>query len=391
MKTIKTFLNLLLFALILGACSEVKNNHEFILNGEITGDLKDSIILYYNNDSGKMINVGASLAEGGEFTLKGEINDFSMGYLVMKNKGEQAYDGSNQSSVILEPGKIKFTAKGGDFMNAVIKGGKYQDDFNELNALKNPVMAKLIAIYDSAKKETDPEKAEVIKELAEPYRAQIEEIDLAFFDKNPTSLATAFGLRMYVSSLDVDKLTNYYEKLDQKIKENTLGKELYKEIENLKAGSPGSVAADFTGTGLDGETFNLSDFKGKYVILDFWASWCVPCRQSFPHMIKLYNTYKDKGLEVICISDDDRNHDAWRTAIEKDNISMWHHTLRGLDMDKRMRNEENENDISDKFGIHSLPTKLLIDPEGLIIGRYVGNDEEDNSLDSKLKEVFGVN
>jgi thiol-disulfide isomerase/thioredoxin len=120
------------------------------------------------------------------------------------------------------------------------------------------------------------------------------------------------------------------------------------------------------------------------VLLDFWASWCVPCRKGNPHLKELYSKYKDKGIEFIGISDDDQSEDKWKEAIVKDGIGVWKHVLRGL---KQKNNVfDRSTDISDKFGIHTLPTKILIDPEGKIIGRY---SEEEGPLDEMLKKVFG--
>jgi thiol-disulfide isomerase/thioredoxin len=129
--------------------------------------------------------------------------------------------------------------------------------------------------------------------------------------------------------------------------------------------------------------------KGKYVLIDFWASWCVPCRKSMPHVKELYDRYKDKGLEVIGVSDDDRDTAAWVKAVAKDGTGIWHNVLRGLDWDKLRKNEKNDKDISDKFGIHSLPTKILIDRNGMIIGRYdKGTEEEAAAMDKKMAEML---
>jgi len=109
-----------------------------------------------------------------------------------------------------------------------------------------------------------------------------------------------------------------------------------------------------------------------------------------PHVKDLYARYKDKGLEVIGVSDDDRDSTAWKKAVEKDGTGIWHNVLRGLDWDKIRKHEKNERDISEKFGIHSLPTKILIDKEGKIIGRYdKGSEEEAEQLDRLLAQVLG--
>lgn len=99
--------------------------------------------------------------------------------------------------------------------------------------------------------------------------------------------------------------------------------------------------------------------------------------------------YKDKGLEVIGVSDDDRDSTAWKKAMIKDGTGVWHNVLRGLDMDKVLRGEKNDKDISEKFGIRSLPTKILIDRDGKIIGRYEkGTEEEAAAMDKLLAEVM---
>lgn len=390
MRTVKLFVYLMLAAAAyLVSCSGSKN--EFTINGKITGDLKDSVYLYYENDSGKMVRLGEAIDKNGKFSLTGKVVNPTMATLVLRSKDDDQYGMGNHAGFILEPGKITVDGKTGEFENAIITAGPNQQEYNDLMALKKPLYDEMRKVWDAAGKESDPEKADSIKSLNDPIIEKVKTIDLAFIEEHPTSITTAYNLRMYVSSLDCDKLSYYFERLSPELKESKMGQELLKEINNLKAGSPGAVAADFTANDINGSSFSLSDFKGKYVIIDFWASWCVPCRKSFPHMIGLYNQYRDKGLEIICIADDDRNPEAWKAAIEKDNTGMWHHALRGFDVDKRMKNEENPNDISDKFGIHSLPTKILIDPQGMIIGRYVGegDTEDTSSIDAKLKEIFG--
>jgi thiol-disulfide isomerase/thioredoxin len=150
------------------------------------------------------------------------------------------------------------------------------------------------------------------------------------------------------------------------------------------------MAHEFTKQDINGQTLSLASLRGKYVLLDFWASWCGPCRKGNPHLKSLYSKYKDKGLEIVGVSDDDRDLAAWKKAVEQDGIGIWRHVLRGLDMEKRMANQPNPDDISDYYGIHSLPTKILIDPQGKIIGRYGGGGEDDEAMDKKLASIFGA-
>lgn len=128
-------------------------------------------------------------------------------------------------------------------------------------------------------------------------------------------------------------------------------------------------------------------FKGRYLLLDFWASWCVPCRKNNPHLISVYKKYKGKGLAVIGIADDDGDTTAWKRAIETDSVGIWNHVLKGLNKIAKLKGERNDEDISEKFGVGEIPTMILIDKNGMIIGRYKG--AEDNPvLDKKLSEIF---
>jgi thiol-disulfide isomerase/thioredoxin len=193
-------------------------------------------------------------------------------------------------------------------------------------------------------------------------------------------------LRFHVGDFSWDKLQDYYDKLGSELQQTPDGKYIKEEIEKLRAGSPGAMANDFTKADINGMPVSLSEFKGKkFVIIDFWASWCVPCRKGNPHLKELYAKYKDQGLEIIGVSDDDSKPENWKKAVEQDALP-WRHLLRGLDWEKIRKGEKSENDISEKFGIHELPTKILVDKNGVIIGRYYEYDEE---LDAKLKEIFG--
>jgi glutathione peroxidase-family protein len=107
-------------------------------------------------------------------------------------------------------------------------------------------------------------------------------------------------------------------------------------------------------------------------------------------LLSLYSKYKDKGFEIIGVASDDGKEEAWRKAVEQDKIGVWKHVLSGYDQEKRMRGEKNENYIGPKYGIATLPTKILIDPNGMIIGRYGESTEDVEAMDKKLSEIFGT-
>jgi thiol-disulfide isomerase/thioredoxin len=147
--------------------------------------------------------------------------------------------------------------------------------------------------------------------------------------------------------------------------------------------STGHKFSDFTKKDINGNDFTLSSIRGKYVILDFWGSWCGPCRQSHPHLKEIYSKYKAKGLEIIGIDCEKKKdlaqcEELWKKAVKEDGMT-WIQVLNNYDIEKV--------DLPKIYGIQGFPTKILLDKEGKIFFRIMGSDPE--KLDQKLKELIG--
>jgi thiol-disulfide isomerase/thioredoxin len=379
----KIILSIFVFT-TLAAGAQQKLNNQFVLKGQVTGIEGGWLNLYYTGIDGKRIHDSTEL-KNGSFSFKGKISEPTMAYLGLK---EEKRSQDNSVSFFIEPSEMNVVLPLNKFGDATFKGSKTQNEYAALQTKKQKIQERWKVVMDTlsaVNKRSNVQFQELKNWVLQPYQAEMKDLDYAFFASHPQSPVTAYMLRFYVSSLSLDTLQAYYDKLGKKLQQTNDGKDLANEIQKLRGGSPGSMAKNFTATDINGKELSLGDFKGKYVLLDFWASWCVPCRAGNPHLKELYSRYKEKGIEFIGVSDDDRNHDAWHKAVEKDGLP-WRHVLRGLDMEKRMNNEPNEKDISEKFGIHTLPTKILIDRSGKIIGRY---SEDEAPLDAKLKEIFG--
>ena len=228
-----------------------------------------------------------------------------------------------------------------------------------------------------------------VSRLMEPYRKIYLERMTDYVKKYPSTALAANFLCMNTGRMTLEQLKEAYNKLDETARQTSAGKEIAAEIATLDRVAPGNPAPEIAKNDLvTGKPFALSSLKGKVVLLDFWASWCVPCRKSNPHVKALYEKYRKKGFDVVYVADNDSRPEDALKAIDQDGIRKYHHVLRGLktlkDANGKMTGYDKSEDVSEQYAIHFLPTKYLIDREGKIIGKV--NDEE---LDAKLKEIFG--
>lgn len=260
------------------------------------------------------------------------------------------------------------------------------DQYNAFMAGMGDILPRMMEL-NKAYYETN--NRDSVNALMEPLRKTYLKRQNEYMKQYPSTALTASFLRTELGHMPLDKLKEAFSKLDETAKQTTSAKEIAAEIATLDRVNPGNPAPDFTGNDLmTGKPFSLSSLKGKVVLLDFWASWCKPCRASNPHVKALYEKYRKKGFDVVYIASDDSNPNAALKAIEQDGIKKYHHLLSGLkelkDANGKMTGYDKSEDIGEKYAVHFLPTKYLIDREGKIIGQV-----DDKTLDDKLKEIFG--
>lgn len=172
---------------------------------------------------------------------------------------------------------------------------------------------------------------------------------------------------------DYKEMRNLFKKLDKKVRKSNQGKVFDRYLQALENSSVGKKAPSITQFDLNGEPYSLSDLRGQYVLVDFWASWCPPCREENPKLVALYQEFKDKNFEILGVSFD-REYDPWAKAVEDDQLT-WKHIsdLQGWNSYAGLI-----------YGVKAIPQNLLVDPDGVIIARNLHGE----ALRNKLLELL---
>lgn len=392
MKRILFFAGLML---ALGACRT--NTDGYVIKGTVRHAGDGIAILNKMNGQQSDPVYDTVQMEEGVFTFNGKL-DHPIGVVVQlipEGKSPAAF------GFIAENSRIEVTLDWNDvvdqygaryFSDPKIVGSRNQDVFQKISnvheeLMKLPEYQECACVLERLQQlqQTDQNAYEKLKEesaeLMERFGTAVYKRQLQLIRENNDVEAVGHSLRMLTGIVSLEELEEVFNFLTPHVQESPMTAEVRKELEVMRRLRPEMSAPEIAATDINGESFRLSDLRGKYVILDFWASWCVPCRAGNPHLVELWNKYHEKGLEVVCVADNDTTIDLWHEAIEKDCIGMFHHLLRGL---KRAGNGyDKSNDLSDIYNVHVLPTKYLIGPDGKIIGKM--STEE---ITTKLAEVL---
>jgi len=196
----------------------------------------------------------------------------------------------------------------------------------------------------------------------------------SFIREHPSSVVAAYiHYRDFPSVLSIDEIENNLAAFDPSLANVPYIKEMRDVVANRKKLEREGVAPDFAGTTPDGDELNLSDFRGKYVLLRFWASWCGPCRRENPSTVFISEKYREHGFEVFAVSLDSKKND-WLKAIDDDRLD-WNHVSELKLWDSHP---------AQMYGVRNIPASFLIDPDGKIVGRNLKGDELDQFLSKEL-------
>ncbi|MCO5239320.1 MAG: AhpC/TSA family protein [Chitinophagaceae bacterium] len=360
--------------------SQKNSNSNFNFKGKVIGQDSGFIHLAYFDSLKNYINDSCSLNHG-RFQFKGIIKGATVATFY-GNRKSRSVDDPNWTEIFLEPGNIKATFKVNEFKNAKIIGSKSQNDFENFNNRVGSVNAKWKNTFDEldeAKSKNDIGKIQKIYDEQLPqYRNQRSRVALNFIKEFPNSDISAYLLFNEIN-LSLDSLKTYYSLLATSVQQSFYGSNIDSSIvrqEKLQIGMP---APDFNQIDLNGNQISLKKFRGKYILLDFWASWCLPCREEHPYLKKAYAKYHDKGFEIIGFSlDGPENKTAWREAVKKDDL-QWVQLC-----DFKVWNSDLIIEYN-YLGGKGIPANFLINPEGKIIAKDLRGDDVEKELSGLIK------
>ena len=308
----------------------------------------------------------AYITQDGSFTFKGKIDEpvAASIYFPASVAHEQ------QQAIVLfeEAGTIFVAAKKDELMSASVTGGDCNKELQQVVAITKPYGVKMMALSDSIKKlyaAKNMVAAESLQQTAIGLEKEENNAIVKLIKDNPKNYASAY-LAYQLNSYDtnVESAQVAFNTLDESLQESYYAKKLKDIIDRLKSIAIGSKAPEFTASDINGKEVSLSSFKGKYVLLDFWASWCSPCRQENPNVVKAYARFKDKNFTVLSFSLDE-NKDAWQQAITSDKLTWTQVSdLKGW-----------SSNVANKYGLQSIPSNFLLDPDGKIIAKDLRGDD----------------
>jgi peroxiredoxin len=361
---------LILLCLAFSAC---KDDSKFSINGQILNAAPKSKVYLFSLVKNNAVAIDSTvMSDKGEF----KFSSTSAGPNFFKVTVDQ-----NEYMIIAHNGdNIKLEADLSDKnMNYKLSGAEEADKLQELNINKNKYTAKMAAIQRQFEEqvEAQPTKREAIANQMRPALLKetqgLVDFILKFANDNPKSLASFYAMNSLNPSDYEKEFIAYSDKIKSNFNNNAAVTEFLVRMAKLKSVQIGQVAPAFSMKTIDGKTASLADFKGKYVLLDFWASWCMPCRQENPNVVKAYNKYKTRNFNIFSISLD-KDPAAWKQAVAADKLT-WTHGSELSDF---------EGPTVRLYQVESIPSSFLIDPAGKIIAKNLRGAELDAFLDKAL-------
>lgn len=347
----------------------------------ITGQLKNlqaaRVYLIYINDNKQVLD--STTVNNGNYVFTGEVTDGNPAELLDVSPMSTRPAPRDITKIYLVPESFSITHID-SFSNTVITGSVVNADFKRFLEEEKPYQQREMAMlpaYQAARQAKDEATARTIEAQAKIIEKGMHDSVYTLFVRNhPQSPLAFYILQLYAQEdPNAPVLRSLFDGLIPAVRGSKAGKDLDEKLTIAAKTSIGSMAMDFTQNDTLDRPVSLSSFRGKYVLLDFWASWCGPCRLENPNIVSVYAKYHAKGFDILSVSlDRPGDKDKWLKAIHADGLA-WTHVSDLQFWD---------NAVAKEYGVGSIPQNFLIDPQGKIIGKGLRGDE----LAQKVSEIY---
>ena len=360
---------------------------DFSISGKIEG--LDSKVMFLNIPDEKSpsgFRRDSITVENGSFSFSSKTDNFS--YLIIspgvektvKRVGNGYYPvKSSLLQLFIYPGaKIKVSGEVTDFVHAYPAGDPANNDLASLNRSINPLTNRAVNmnVRIANKLVTDSVVIRAMKDSIEAMDKQVVGVKMEFIRNNPSSAAAAWLLSdmMIRSQISHEDAIDVFRKFDTGMSDITYYKEVDARVKGILTTRKGDLAPMIESMNTpDGRPFSLASLKGKYVVIDFWGTWCVPCIKGMPRMKEYLEKYKGK-LEIVGVAKESDRGERWKKFLNDNQGFAWHHVLNA-----------SKDDHVLKYNVAGYPTKIIVDPQGKILDRYVG---EDDGFYARLDELL---